>query len=477
MNEGSRPSMMDPSMPSPRLPLSIGAPARALRTGRGSTFMMDPASLGLSPPSTPKSQPHSVLSAHDDATYCEVLEHDILEAQRHLNELRSHSDGLQSGNQSGQPPGRHYTERELQSLRESGLPGSAVSGKLALHEILSEKLIALERAALLASDRPAAGMPTPALSRLPSLLMLLEALREPRASVGSDPARGGAAPSRGAAEQPTATALAEAQRQCAALGAELASAELSRASASGSRADEAEARAREAESAREVAEALASAVVGEREEARESLTRVRAELAETVAELEACKLQLTTLAQLRGERDEALDEAASSRTALAKVRAELSRVQAGGEAAAGELSASEGEAMALAGKARADAEARAEMAEAEATSQLEAAAAARTRADALAAQIESMRQRTEQMEDLANRASELEALVGEEREGRAAAERRAESSERALEQRCCNDDESFEAVLVADLAAMRESYEAKLAAAHAAAREESAVHR
>uniref|UniRef100_A0A7S3BWQ1 Uncharacterized protein n=1 Tax=Haptolina ericina TaxID=156174 RepID=A0A7S3BWQ1_9EUKA len=81
------------------------------------------------------------------------------------------------------------------------------------------------------------------------------------------------------------------------------------------------------------------------------------------------------------------------------------------------------------------------------------------------------------MEDLANRASELEALVGEEREGRAAAERRAESSERALEQRCCNDDESFEAVLVADLAAMRESYEAKLAAAHAAAREESAVHR
>ena len=64
-----------------------------------------------------------------------MLEHDILAVQQRLSELESLPEGV----------GRQYNERELQGLRESG---PALAGKLALHEILADKLMGLERAAL-----------------------------------------------------------------------------------------------------------------------------------------------------------------------------------------------------------------------------------------------------------------------------------------------------------------------------------------
>ena len=61
------------SIPGSPRPL-MGAPARALRTGRGS-FLVDPAtvgSLGLLRPTTPAKVQHSALASHNDATYFEV---------------------------------------------------------------------------------------------------------------------------------------------------------------------------------------------------------------------------------------------------------------------------------------------------------------------------------------------------------------------------------------------------------------------
>ena len=92
-----------------------------------------------------------------------MLEHDILAVQARLAE-NSATPELQ---------GRQFNERELQALRESG---PAIAGKLALHEILAEKLMCLERAMLHATGGQPV-LPTPELSRLPSLLAIVERLQ------------------------------------------------------------------------------------------------------------------------------------------------------------------------------------------------------------------------------------------------------------------------------------------------------------
>lgn len=115
----------------------------------------------LAPP-----QHFSALGSYDDGTYFEVLEHDILAAQSRLASLGAPPAG----------PRGNFTERELGALREIS-PGAAA--KLALHEVLSEKLMALERAALLSSARSAkeaVQADAPSLSRLAGLLALAERL-------------------------------------------------------------------------------------------------------------------------------------------------------------------------------------------------------------------------------------------------------------------------------------------------------------
>ena len=60
-----------------------------------------------------------------------------------------------------------------------------------------------------------------------------------------------------------------------------------------------------------------------------------------------------------------------------------------------------------------------------------------------------------------------------EKHAREAAERVAESCKSALDKCMRKDEDSFEAVLVQDMVAMRDAYEAKIAAVLSAAREES----
>lgn len=97
-----------------------------------------------------------------------MLEHDIIAVQKRISELSSSPPHLPPP--VSPLPSRHFSERELQALREGGS-----SGKLALHEILSEKLISLERAALHACGG-LGELPSSSLSRLPSLLALVDRL-------------------------------------------------------------------------------------------------------------------------------------------------------------------------------------------------------------------------------------------------------------------------------------------------------------
>ena len=341
-----------------------------------------------------------------------MLEADILEVQKRLAELGPGGDA-----------GRVFAERELQTLRESG---PALSGKLALHEILAEKLMTLERTALRAFGRSGdRDLPSASLSRLPSLLQLLEELQSLHLTAAGDPARGGGTQHPPPVQHDTSSsdALAEARRECAALTQRLVGAEVARTNAEA-----------------DLTTGLAAA-----ESRGEEEDRVKVALDEAD---EAC----VALASSQASLEEALQEARTQRTEVVKLRAEVSKLQAQraavGDDSTLEVAVGDRDGIALSDRARSDAEARAELAEQEASSQLEAAAAARTRTDALAAQMESLRQRLTTADEMAERAADLEEQLTAEREAREVAERLAESSRKALDQHVGKDDESFEAVLV-----------------------------
>ena len=108
-----------------------------------------------------------------------------------------------------------------------------------------------------------------------------------------------------------------------------------------------------------------------------------------------------------------------------------------------------------------------------------AAQATRARAAALEAELDALRRRLATAEADATDASSLRARLDAERHAREAAERAADASERQCEllSGAADGEESFEAVLAQDLAAMRDAYEARLAQAHEGAREAAAAHR
>ena len=134
---------------------------------------------------TPKKR--CALSGVDDDTYCDVLASDILHTQQKLASL---AHAPERAGKRLISAGLSYAERDLRALRIE--PGGA-AGRLALREILTDKLMQLERGVLQttfdphggkSADLPSSGadgataeLCAPSLSRLPYLFALFERLQ------------------------------------------------------------------------------------------------------------------------------------------------------------------------------------------------------------------------------------------------------------------------------------------------------------
>ncbi|KOO33410.1 hypothetical protein Ctob_009945 [Chrysochromulina tobinii] len=347
-----------------------------------------PADAALERPTTGASQRHSALSSHGDSTYFEVLEADVLAAQKRLRTM-------------AMPPGatavRHYSERELQSLREAGGP----LAKLALQEVLSDKLEALERAAtdVLTRTWPAAREAVeaarsshPELSRVAPLVALLDGMDAALHDAGARMA-----------------GKVEAQAE----GASVA-----------------------AKARQERAQRREDGRVGEGSSS--SLAEAAAMRATLLSELTALDIEVARLA------------VGASRESIARECArEATRHLAESEAT-----------------------------ESEALDKLPLAIGETERLRASAAAEEAGRAH-EHARAAAAEACELREQLVHANEAREAAERAATGAARQCEllSKGADGEETFEAVMAAELATMREAYEARLAAAQQALREAHAAHR
>ena len=87
-------------------------------------------------------EPEHALTGLDDATYLEVLEHDILAVQSYIASQHGNRRSISSAHATPPPSAatHKFSERELRERRELGGPAA----KLFLHEILSEKLKHME---------------------------------------------------------------------------------------------------------------------------------------------------------------------------------------------------------------------------------------------------------------------------------------------------------------------------------------------
>ena len=470
--------------------MSYGAdPSRfPVPTGRGSLLVhsaLPPAGVPMAAAAKPPPPQHfSMLATHDDGTYFEVLEHDILAAQSRLAELDEPPPAASTG------PSRHYSERELSSLRDM-TPTSAA--KLALHEVLSEKLMALERAAFQAAraDGEEASAPrdasAPELSRLPALLGLVERLQQLARRPAPSAPSGGAhdtqqqqqAQQAQQAQQQQRAALLEANARCEALAFELREMREAAAAAAAAAADDPAAEARDQSGgappdgqaeALTAANARACVAEGEAERLRAELDRMTARVTRVEARLSESDAEV---ALLRADADAARAEALR----LANVVELQERDVAQARAAAAKPAPAP---PSPAAGDQASSSARAAEAEAEASRHLAAAALARSQVESLTAELDEMRGRLAAAEGADDELAAARASLRAEAQAREAAERRAEACARQvehLERQGEGGDESFEAVLGQELRSMREAYEAKLAAAQEAERETALAHR
>lgn len=456
-----------------------------------------PADAALERPTTGASQRHSALSSHGDSTYFEVLEADVLAAQKRLRTM-------------AMPPGatavRHYSERELQSLREAGGP----LAKLALQEVLSDKLEALERAAtdVLTRTWPAAREAVeaarsshPELSRVAPLVALLDGMDAALHDAGARMAGKVEAQAEGASVaakarqeraqrredgrvgEGSSSSLAEAAAMRATLLSELTALdiEVARLAVGASRESIARECAREAtrhlaESEATESEALDKLPVRATRQGREAVERARAATAQQQllppAPPPPTLLSRAPLVAARGVADILiLDDSGGGGGssgdeglcggddgAGATVPAELvAQLTAEVAALRRELDAANASTAAL-------------------TMQLAIGETERLRASAAA---EEARRAHEHARAAAAEACELREQLVHANEAREAAERAATGAARQCEllSKGADGEETFEAVMAAELATMREAYEARLAAAQQALREAHAAHR
>ena len=455
-------------------------------------------------PSTASNQ-RCALSQHGDATYFEVLEADVLAAQKRLRALPTPPDA---------PSVRLYSERELQHLREAG----GAAGKLALQEVLSERMAALELAAVQAFSRRSPATyeiveanlrSQPPLSRLASLVALLDTLE----AVVSEPPRAASLPHGvdGTARPPSAASASAVSACSASIPPTLAS--LSSASSSrGEAAEEDEATTAGAADA-EFAAAVEVGVVrrvlaGEmgalearcerlgvaaarEHHAREQAHQATRHLAAAEARGEARRAELDELrASLRSREAQAASHQAQLATrpttplvppappsllSLSPSRAPLPIAppalpvtnESGGEGGTRGAGGADGLAVQLEASAVEVARLQLEL------------TSARAQASRLGTQLAEVEEQRAQAAAEAAEMAEVQARLQRAEQAREAAERAASSAERECEllRRGADGDETFEAVVAQDLQAMRKAYEAKLAAAQQATRDAQLAHR
>jgi hypothetical protein len=411
------------------------------------------------------------------------------------------------------PPGatavRHYSERELQSLREAGGP----LAKLALQEVLSDKLEALERAAtdVLTRTWPAAREAVeaarsshPELSRVAPLVALLDGMDAALHDAGARMAGKVEAQAEGASVaakarqeraqrredgrvgEGSSSSLAEAAAMRATLLSELTALdiEVARLAVGASRESIARECAREAtrhlaESEATESEALDKLPVRATRLGREAVERLESARAATAqqqllppAPPPPTLLSRAPLVAARGVADILiLDDSGGGGGssgdeglcggddgAGATVPAELvAQLTAEVAALRRELDAANASTAAL-------------------TMQLAIGETERLRASAAA---EEAGRAHEHARAAAAEACELREQLVHANEAREAAERAATGAARQCEllSKGADGEETFEAVMAAELATMREAYEARLAAAQQALREAHAAHR
>ena len=128
--------------------------------------------VGKQPASAPSRPVDHCMAGVDESTYLEVMEADILSAQARIERMRP----SQAIPPSPAAATRHYSSRDLSDERSSL---GVIHAKLHLHHVLNEKLKHLERLTLCEAAARGGGDASPeppSLSRLPSLLALLDTI-------------------------------------------------------------------------------------------------------------------------------------------------------------------------------------------------------------------------------------------------------------------------------------------------------------
>ena len=467
----------------------------------------------------PANSPHNVatrlpgrsaLSELDDDTYFEVLTSDILHLQQQLAAL---AHGTERAGRRLLSAGASYTERDLKAMAQAEEPSAA---KLALHEILTNKQMLYERA-VLHSTAKSASAPTKriddasdhiatSLSRLPyfyALVERLQALHEqaskppiptpPPASAAAVTPRPTPKPAAGSSAAGSADVLRApaAAAQHSALVAELEALEREVAALAHARGAEREARKEGAQLRGQLSasEARSAAMRAEGEAAKAEVAQGAARQAHQAehAAREAERLQ-RRLTEVEEEREGAVRERDEARAREAVSQAELAAALAAAMAARREEGRGEAAASAAAASAAAEVDRAAVVAareaeeverreveaalrvslaeaEAEVATQREAAARAREAAARLQQQLDGAQSGAQAGRQQEEAAAVLQERLVVETQARERAEREAEASARALQLWSQQQglDDSFEAVLAEEMAAMREAFEAQLA--------------
>ena len=136
---------------------------------------------------TPKKR--CALSGVDDDTYCDVLASDILHTQQKLASL---AHAPERAGKRLISAGLSYAERDLRALRIE--PGGAAAP--ALREILTDKLMQLERGVLKATFDPHGGKAPACRRRAPTARRPSSARRRSRGCPTSSPSSSGCEPRR-----------------------------------------------------------------------------------------------------------------------------------------------------------------------------------------------------------------------------------------------------------------------------------------
>ncbi|KAJ1619472.1 hypothetical protein T492DRAFT_1150786 [Pavlovales sp. CCMP2436] len=441
-------------------------PGSSARAGLGASLgsTRPSTSLGLGPPLTVADSAASQLGMLDDPAYFSTMRSDILLLQRRLRAFATPRKGAE------------VSEASLQLIVGGSNP---LHAKVALHELLADKMMQLERALVQATADGIDGA-TPGVggaSRLAYYLVALDRLQRLHfvAADGLQAMGGGSGGAGREQIDELAVRVQERDRLNATLERELmelqstlrvGEAEARRHAAGANALRDGDVASREEEARlRDAAARSADAAAGAQRRADALRAQVE-ELGVTVAELQA--RAAPGAAAKAAAREEELGAALGAAEAALGAR---EATVAGLKRALSEAEAKLASIPAPAGGARVaalEAELLREKAAARSASNY-----AQTRIDQLTAQLDLSRSDDSDKSMLGHMHAENERLQAEV----ATANDVLASVKRELDLVSRSDGDSFEAVMIDELRAMRESFEAKLAAVHKLAKDRQASHR